>query len=1666
MDPDLGDPSAAFDPLPVNHSAEEQPLLPPHDDGEDPAVVGTYDIEDPQLLGSLFDHAPAFEPRYDVTAGEEALPMSVEEEVNLRGSQTAHPPGVEPSFDAATGKEALSVNIDAAVDLNDSQIADPPAFRSSEPACDYTAGEEALPVSTETAAPAPLKRKRGRPPKSQGVARKAPVPKKKEEEEVCFICFDGGNLVVCDRRGCPKVYHPACINRDEAFFRSRSRWNCGWHICSICQKASTYMCCTCTYSLCKNCIREATFFCVRDSKGFCETCYKTIMLIESDGQANEEKARIDFDDRSSWEYLFKVYWVTLKGKLSLTLDELNNAKNPWKGSGTLVYNEETSDELYDANDDQEASSDSSSIHHEGSKCSKKRVGRHSGKSADGEHLSKGVVFVDSEKQKSLSEDCGWASSSEDCRWASPELLEFVAHMKNGDNSVLSQFDVQALLLEYIKINSLRDRRRKSQIVCDARLRNLFGKARVGHFEMLKLLESHFLIKETPQIGTDDNQGGILDSDHGQMDDEEYNNLTSAIGSDKRRKTRKRVGERELMSNLDDYAAIDAHNINLIYLRRNLAEGLIDDDSFCEKVIGSFVRIRIPGAGQKSEMYRLVQVVGTQVVSEKYKVGKKSTDIALEILNLNKKESLTIDAISNQEFTEDECRRLRQSIKCGLISRLTVGDLLEKAKVLQEVRVGDWLESEKLRLSHLRDRASDMGRRKELRECIEKLQILGTPEERQRRINEVPEIHADPHMDPNYESPDEADDKKEVLACMHADNFIRSRESLSHRRGKKLLSPGAGSVSNHQWNGMAKSSSTSWSSIIEGAGDKMEELVSLGDRTKELSRNEKIVGWINNSETPKAHMNAIKPDTNVWKGNQLVNRAEQPYGIAPENMISSSGVRVPSNSSENDKVWNYQDPSGTIQGPFSIIQLRKWSSTKYFPPDLRIWLTSQKQEESMLLTDVLAKFQMDSQQQESQLTNFKQPSTFTGAAANAGHNWDIGWRENSNPTLVSVKQNDIAISTAGYNVSNIDRQVRQSSNYTEPNTELITRDGRIGVSTTVWESSKDTNVWHGQGGPRFSAPYSGYTSLAYQVTGTQTENAERWRGSQEQGSSWSSVRSGPLMPRAQGYEDQNPSWSPTSQQSHQLPLQYQKVQPAHSSRSQWANDAYGPPTPTPQPSSIDWGTNQSHVTAPLPVINPAQSVHHDRQAIPSAELHKSGTALMNSGGGWGSNSNSNALQSSASNNWVAGSATLVAAGDAAQNFVKVDNLDDSSWTNQQKKPSEYNSTVSSGSFMKKSQFFGSSCPSPTPSSEEEDGAPSQMNEPDPGENWKKPCGTADTESQIEKLVFHSHETGDSHHSPAATDKKQLGNVSSSIMPAVKPDVLVIDSVQNLDALPGSKLAPELNGAQHDPDSSRTRFGQAQTEIRECFPGPTDVFKAAKSNGWSLPSTMPASVMAENAADRSWVTTTLQSSNIGRAAHCTEGSGKADQANASKIGAIDQGSASLAWGTTQGTITETGWIMPTQTNTNANTGWATSAQGNGIADSSSGWGAPPPSNFGWETTIKASSGAGSGWGVGYTNQNDNNNTGWGTTVGNKNATWSSTAGCYDASDPQKTLGGYGYNESSEPRHGGGDNPQSRAFFGGVRGGGSSRPFRGQGQRGVCKFYESGHCKKGASCNYLHP
>ncbi|KAL9265452.1 Zinc finger CCCH domain-containing protein [Drosera capensis] len=708
-------------------------------------------------------------------------------------------------------------------------------------------------------------------------------------------------------------------------------------------------------------------------------------------------APVAFDDKSQWEFLFKDYWMEQKEKLGFAAEEIAQAKNPWKGldvddkQAKVAGKNEVNDEADDASDSSladsevtnskrkrtkkriksdknvDSDSDSSSDKIDGSNTKRKakRWSKPPRKQAGldlNDSNSRAITKGKKSKKLAKSHANGGNSSHGDREWASEELLEFVLHIKNGDGSVLSQFDVQALLLEYIKQNKLRDPRRRSQIVCDPMLQKLFGKPRVGHFEMLKLLESHFLIKNDPQA--DDNQGSGVGTKVSQTDADE-----AAIAS-RGPKMRKKGDDKRLQSNLDDYAAIDMHNISLIYLRRNLMEALLEDtERFQEKVVGSFVRIRISGSMQKQDMYRLVQVVGTSKATEPYKVGKRTTDLMLEILNLDKTEPVSIDTISNQEFTEDECKRLRQSIKCGLISRLTVGDVLGKAKEFHTVRVTDWLETETERLRHLCDRAIN----------VEKLQRIKAPEERQRRLNEIPVVHADPKMDPSYDSDDESE-TEEINMKSGNESFRRGSDQFPVRKG--------GYPTNDSRSPSAIAPQRKWESNINLSG---EHSSGRRDDASHVAETANRSLWHQGADRGSPQLNdweKLKPifdaGPSKYSESEVRNNTSSPNGPEPSQPSSAVIPLIDAKIDETDKLWHYRDPSHKVQGPFSLVQLRKWNSSGFFPADLRIWKTTETEDECILLASALAgKFQKEPSQVRAGSSDIRHIAPSHGSALQRG-----------------------------------------------------------------------------------------------------------------------------------------------------------------------------------------------------------------------------------------------------------------------------------------------------------------------------------------------------------------------------------------------------------------------------------------------------------------------------------------------------------------------------------------------------------------------------------------------------------------------------------------------------------------------------------------------------------
>ncbi|XP_051508116.1 histone-lysine N-methyltransferase NSD2-like isoform X2 [Myxocyprinus asiaticus] len=83
--------------------------------------------------------------------------------------------------------------------------------------------------------------------KKKSKRRRARNEGKKSEDE-CFRCGDGGELVLCDKKGCTKAYHLSCLDRTKRPF---GRWDCPWHHCDVCGKNSDAFCQLCPNSFCK-----------------------------------------------------------------------------------------------------------------------------------------------------------------------------------------------------------------------------------------------------------------------------------------------------------------------------------------------------------------------------------------------------------------------------------------------------------------------------------------------------------------------------------------------------------------------------------------------------------------------------------------------------------------------------------------------------------------------------------------------------------------------------------------------------------------------------------------------------------------------------------------------------------------------------------------------------------------------------------------------------------------------------------------------------------------------------------------------------------------------------------------------------------------------------------------------------------------------------------------------------------------------------------------------------------------------------------------------------------------------------------------------------------------------------------------------------------------------
>ncbi|CAN6298813.1 unnamed protein product [Urochloa humidicola] len=114
-------------------------------------------------------------------------------------------------------------------------------------------------------------------------------------------------------------------------------------------------------------------------------------------------------------------------------------------------------------------------------------------------------------------------------------------------------------------------------------------------------------------------------------------------------------------------------------------------------------------------------------------------------------------------------------------------------------------------------------------------------------------------------------------------------------------------------------------------------------------------------------------------------------------------------------------------------------------------------------------------------------------------------------------------------------------------------------------------------------------------------------------------------------------------------------------------------------------------------------------------------------------------------------------------------------------------------------------------------------------------------------------------------------------------------------------------------------------------------------------------------------------------------------------------------------------------------------------------------GWEEALENSREASKRQG------NSDKNAGWGEALGS-NRSWNTSGSASRGS--QGNHHHDRHSQGSDSRRGSSNYPRRSDHHHDYGSGGSSRSSsRGQPQRGVCKFYENGHCWKGSKCQYLH-
>ncbi|XP_027933190.1 uncharacterized protein At5g08430-like isoform X2 [Vigna unguiculata] len=764
--------------------------------------------------------------------------------------------------------------------------------------------------------------------KTRTVKKKKKKTRTEDTEDWCFMCKDGGLLMVCDHGGCRKAYHPRCVDKDDSFLENGSEWTCSSHFCYLCHKVSKIKCFCCPKATCGKCFYDADFTIVKGNKGFCRHCLKLAFLIEDDASIDSDGEVVDFKDQDTYEFLFSEYYKSIKKEEGLNYKHVHSAHRFFKNGKSKC--DLDPDEIGVEEDDTGDSEDVSSYMVSDCDDLSDTAGSKSGRTKKGLGKLKSTKGSGKDKKK---EFIGWGSRP---------LIEFLEYIGQDTSNELSEHDVTSIIIEYCRENNLFDPKKKRKIHCDALLISLLRRKSVNKNRMQNLLAPHFA--ENCQE---------MDDISSSSEDRDYNEPSNLS------RKRKSISCTESHNvnivsegHQSCFAAIVSSNLKLVYLKRSLVDELSKQpQTFDGKVLGSFVRIKTdPNDYLQKNSHLLVQVVG---INRPLNNDETNKEVMLQLSNVPK--NVPISKISDDDFSEEECQDLYHRMRNGLLKQPTVLELEQKARSLHEDIIKHWIPRKLVLLQNLIDRANEKGWRRELSEYLDQRLKLETQFEQSRLLNDMPKVI--PEIVGTTLSPD-GSPRRDKLEQGGLSELASGQTCNSVGQYSKHIGF-AHCLNNRTYAAGPKSP------VKENQEGTTFPVASTASQYKDTSQRN-----MPQSSTSKARNLCVtldaeqrikeKQSISVASVNDKQDTCTSAIPVEDKELSNpTAGVIVLSDDDEQENpdisIWHCIGSFGETGGPYTMSALKLWTETSPIPLEFKVWKTGQSATKAISVTDAVKRF---------------------------------------------------------------------------------------------------------------------------------------------------------------------------------------------------------------------------------------------------------------------------------------------------------------------------------------------------------------------------------------------------------------------------------------------------------------------------------------------------------------------------------------------------------------------------------------------------------------------------------------------------------------------------------------------------------------------------------------